>query len=104
MVLPHLLSKLPQDVQSRWKDRCAKLTEEPTSQIFLNCLAEQARHAVNSKPSTSVGKTSSSTHKNTLSGSDLIPIATMLQRSIRRCSQLVQSAWVIIELLLVHSF
>ncbi|KRY40074.1 hypothetical protein T01_10528 [Trichinella spiralis] len=39
MALPHLVSELPQDVQSRWKDQCAKLAEEPISQIFLDFLA-----------------------------------------------------------------
>ncbi|KRZ05475.1 hypothetical protein T11_9460 [Trichinella zimbabwensis] len=66
MALPHLVSELPKDVQSRWKDQCVKLAEEPTSQIFLDFLAEQARRAVNSKQSTRVEKISSSTHKDTL--------------------------------------
>ncbi|KRZ65615.1 hypothetical protein T10_12492 [Trichinella papuae] len=66
IALPHLVSELPKDVQSRWKDQCAKLTEEPTSQIFLDFLAEQARRAVNSKQSTRVERISSSTHKDTL--------------------------------------
>ncbi|KRZ05474.1 hypothetical protein T11_9460 [Trichinella zimbabwensis] len=66
MALPHLVSELPKDVQSRWKDQCVMLAEEPTSQIFLDFLAEQARRAVNSKQSTRVEKISSSTHKDTL--------------------------------------
>ncbi|KRZ74046.1 hypothetical protein T10_7368 [Trichinella papuae] len=66
MALPHLVSELPKDIQSRWKDQCVKLAEEPTSQIFLDFLAEQARRAVNSKQSTRVGKTSPFPYKDTL--------------------------------------
>ncbi|KRZ50239.1 hypothetical protein T02_7055 [Trichinella nativa] len=60
MALPHLVSELPQD------DQCAKLAEQPTSQIFLDFLAEHARRAVDSEPLTRVGKTSPSTQKGTL--------------------------------------
>ncbi|KRZ88491.1 hypothetical protein T08_9352 [Trichinella sp. T8] len=46
MALPRLVSELPQDVESRWKDQCAKLAEEPNLQIFLDSLAEQTWCAV----------------------------------------------------------
>ncbi|KRX42397.1 hypothetical protein T05_9324 [Trichinella murrelli] len=46
MALPHLVSELPQDVETRWKDQCAKLAEEPNLQIFLDSLAEQTWCAV----------------------------------------------------------
>ncbi|KRX38144.1 hypothetical protein T05_4399 [Trichinella murrelli] len=67
--LPQLVAQLPKNIQSRWKDQCGKLTEEPTSQSFLDFLAEQARCAVDlkAKKSTQGGRISSPTHKQTLS-------------------------------------
>ncbi|KRX72384.1 hypothetical protein T06_11944 [Trichinella sp. T6] len=38
--LPQLVAQLPKNIQSRWKDQCGKLAEEPTSQTFLDFLAE----------------------------------------------------------------
>ncbi|KRX57147.1 hypothetical protein T09_10010 [Trichinella sp. T9] len=46
MALPQLVSQLPKNIQSRWKGQCGKSAEEPTSQTFLDFLAEQARCAV----------------------------------------------------------
>ncbi|KRY10067.1 hypothetical protein T12_5752 [Trichinella patagoniensis] len=60
MALPHLVSELPQDVQSRWKDQCAKLAEEPTLQIFLDSLAEQTWCAVD--PRQTIGAFHTSLH------------------------------------------
>ncbi|KRX59200.1 hypothetical protein T09_12309 [Trichinella sp. T9] len=67
--LPQLVAQLPKNIQSRWKDQCGKLTEEPTSQSFLDFLAEQARCAVDlkAKKSTQGERISSPTHKQTLS-------------------------------------
>ncbi|XP_003369727.1 conserved hypothetical protein [Trichinella spiralis] len=64
--LPQLVAQLPKNIQSRWKDQCGKLTEEPTSQTFLNFLAEQARCAVDLVQSTQGERISSPTHKHTL--------------------------------------
>ncbi|KRZ75402.1 hypothetical protein T10_6148 [Trichinella papuae] len=49
MALPQLVAQLPKNVQSRWKDQCGKLSEEPTSQTLLDFLSEQARCAVDSE-------------------------------------------------------
>ncbi|KRZ49901.1 hypothetical protein T02_12878 [Trichinella nativa] len=65
--LPQLVAQLPKNIQSRWKDQCGKLTEEPTSQTFLNFLAEQARCAVDLVQSTQGERISSPTHEQTLS-------------------------------------
>ncbi|KRY47867.1 hypothetical protein T03_13929 [Trichinella britovi] len=67
MALPQLVSQLPKNIQSRWKDQCGKLTEEPTFQTFLDLLAEQARCAVDPAQSTQGERISSPTHKHTLS-------------------------------------
>ncbi|XP_003373839.1 Tas retrotransposon peptidase A16 family protein, partial [Trichinella spiralis] len=61
--LPQLVAQLPKNIQSRWKDQCGKVVEEPTSQTFLDFLAEQARCAVDLAQSTQGERTSSSTHK-----------------------------------------
>ncbi|KRX79184.1 hypothetical protein T06_10017 [Trichinella sp. T6] len=65
--LPQLVAQLPKNIQFRWKDQCGKLTEEPTSQAFLNFLAEQAWCAVDLVQSTQGERISSPTHKQTLS-------------------------------------
>ncbi|KRX57191.1 hypothetical protein T09_2679 [Trichinella sp. T9] len=61
MALPQLVSQLPKNIQSRWKGQCGKSAEEPTSQTFLDFLAEQARCAVDLVQSTQ-GKRISSPH------------------------------------------
>ncbi|KRY85398.1 hypothetical protein T4B_1638 [Trichinella pseudospiralis] len=66
MALPQLVSQLPKNIQSRWKIQCGKSAEEPTSQTFLDFLAEQARCAVDPVQSTHGEKISSPTHKHTL--------------------------------------
>ncbi|KRX13086.1 Pol polyprotein, partial [Trichinella nelsoni] len=64
--LPQLVAQLPKNIQSRWKDQCGKLTEEPTSQTFLDFLAEHARCAVDLVQSTQGERMSSPTHKHTV--------------------------------------
>ncbi|KAL1239588.1 Retrotransposon-derived protein [Trichinella pseudospiralis] len=66
MALPQLVSQLPKNIQSRWKIQCGKSALEPTSQTFLDFLAEQARCAVDPVQSTHGEKISSPTHKHTL--------------------------------------
>ncbi|KRY26007.1 hypothetical protein T01_4682, partial [Trichinella spiralis] len=61
-----LVAQLPKNIQSRWKDQCGKSTEEPTSQTFLDFLAEQARCAVDLVQSTQGERIPSPTHKHTV--------------------------------------